>query len=263
MPAANFGAVNAPRNSPEEWFRSLPGVSKCLITSVIAYVLLILTGVIGPEDMALVWEPIRYKLELWRFFTSAIFIGLPGFPFLMNFLMLSRQCIDYEKGGYDTGGGGGSADFAWMIVFGLTVFSVLSLTFLNAYFFGFSLVYMIIYVKSRKHPNQLTGFWGITVQSAYFPWLMLAFQLLVGASLFHPLIGIGIGHLYYFLVDVIPDQFGKEIITTPNFLIDFFGYNNTTGVHRFPAPGASAPPRDYQRPGSGHSWGSGRPLGAQ
>jgi hypothetical protein len=44
---------------------------------------------------------------------------------------------------------------------------------------------------------------------------MVAFNLLTGTSAFNPLLGIGVGHLYYFLVDVLPDQYGKEPLFTP------------------------------------------------
>jgi Der1-like family len=73
-------------------------------------------------------------------------------------------------------------------------------------------VCMLYYLQT---PDVPTSFWGITVQSVYVPWVMVAFNLLTGTSAFNPLLGIGVGHLYYFLVDVLPDQYGKEPLFTP------------------------------------------------
>ncbi|KAG5178818.1 Der1-like family-domain-containing protein [Tribonema minus] len=263
-PRGRIGAVGA-AGSPEEWFKSLPPVSKVLITSLVGSTVLVMLGVIDAYNLALLWSPLRHKFEIWRLYTNAVFLGAPSFPFLMNLMIFGQYSIRYEKDAFDTGGGGGSADYAWMLAFGMAVLSGLSLAFFVVPFLSIPLMFMIIYVWSRKVPDVPTSFWGITVQSVYVPWVMVAFNLLTGASAFNPLLGIGVGHLYYFLVDVVPDQFGKDVLTTPAFLTDLFGYGGlNTGVQRFPAPGHAAPPRGFPRPGGGHTWGSGgRPLGTQ
>lgn len=107
-------------------------------------------GVVSPYSLALIWQPLRHKFEIWRLYTNAVFLGPPGFPFLMNLMIFGQYSIRYEKDAFDTGGGGGSADYAWMIAFGLTVLSVLSLAFFDVPFLGQSLMFMVIYVWSRK-----------------------------------------------------------------------------------------------------------------
>eukprot|EP00953_Heterococcus_sp_UTEX-ZZ885_P001682 1434-Heterococcus_DN1.PRE.1 len=63
---------------------------------------------------------------------------------------VEQYSIRYEKDAFDTGGGGGSADYLWMLVFGTTVLSILSLAFFQLPFLSFPLMFMVIYVWSRK-----------------------------------------------------------------------------------------------------------------
>jgi Derlin-2/3 len=150
MPPAGRVATVGQGNSPEEWFKSLPGVSKVLIVSIIGSTLLVMVGVVSPYSLALLWDPLWNKFEAWRLFTSAVFLGTPSFPFLMNLLIFVQYSIRYEKDAFDTGGGGGSADYAWMLVFGTTVLSILSIAFFNVPFLAVPLMFMVIYVWSRK-----------------------------------------------------------------------------------------------------------------
>ena len=95
-------------------------------------------------------------------------------------------------------------------------------------------------------------------------------SLALGASIFQALLGIAVGHLFYFLVDVLPDLHDIDLLTTPQFLVNMLGWGREgSGVTRtapragMPAPGNVQPPRDFPRTGGGGAgWGSGRTLGS-
>lgn len=70
--------------------------------------------------------------------------------------------------------------------------------------------------------------------------------------------GLAIGHLYYFLVDVVPQVQGKDILMTPRFLVDYFGI----GEYRPEEPRLARAQADENRPaaaaqGGGYHWGGG------
>ena len=73
--------------------------------------------------------------------------------------------------------------------------------------------------------------------------------------------GMGVGHIYYFLADVIPAVYGKDVLKTPQFLIDTFGvgeYTPEVEVAAAPRPVAANEPAR----GGGHNWGGrGQALG--
>jgi Derlin-2/3 len=149
MPPGRVAAVRQ-GNSPEEWFSSLPGVSKVLLISLIGSTLLVHMDVVYMRSLALLWDPLWNKFEAWRLFTSAVYLGKPGMRYFMNLLIFVQYSIRYEKDAFDTGGGGGSADYLWMLVFGTTVLSILSLAFFQLAFLAIPLMFMVIYVWSRK-----------------------------------------------------------------------------------------------------------------
>jgi hypothetical protein len=62
----------------------------------------------------------------------------------------------------------------------------------------------------------------ISFPSVYFPWVLIGFRLLVGESPIDEIIGVIIGHAYFFLSDVYPLQSGRRYLNTPQFLKDFF-----------------------------------------
>ena len=64
------------------------------------------------------------------------------------------------------------------------------------------------------------NFFGIlNFNAPYLPWVLLGFSVLIGNTILVDLIGILVGHVYYFLEDVFPNQRGGcRIIKTPQFL---------------------------------------------
>lgn len=56
-------------------------------------------------------------------------------------------------------------------------------------------------------------------QAPYLPWVLVAFSVLLGNSVLVDILGIAIGHLYFFLEDVFPNQpGGRRLLTTPRLL---------------------------------------------
>jgi Derlin-2/3 len=73
--------------------------------------------------------------------------------------------------------------------------------------------------------------------------------------------GMIIGHIYYFLVDVIPAVYGKDFLQTPRFMIDYFGVGHyQPAAAPAPRPGANAAGAaggGGGGRGGGHQWGVG------
>lgn len=176
----------------------------------------------------------------------------------------------YEKNGFSMGGGGGSADYAYMLIFGYVVMEtiMLLLFYQPLIIITEGVLFYIMYIWSRKNPGMSVNLWGIGVTAVYIPWVMISIKVLIGASIFLPLLGIAVGHMFYFLVDVLPDLHNIDLLQTPQFLINTLGWgSDNSGVSmdrpNMPAPGAVQPPRDIPRTGRpGGGWGGGRTLGS-
>ena len=118
---------------------------------------------------------------------------------------------------------------------------------------GQAFTLMLVYVWARRNPFVRMNFFGIlTFQAPYLPYVLLGFSLLLGNSVSVDLLGMAVGHTYYYLEDIFPNQPGGfKILKTPQILKvlcdeapDDPDYN--------PAP--------EDRPG-GYDWGGNDPAG--
>ncbi|KAL1269738.1 hypothetical protein QQF64_032027 [Cirrhinus molitorella] len=76
---------------------------------------------------------------------------------------------------------------------------------------------MLVYIWSRRNPYIRMNFFGLlNFQAPFLPWVLMGFSLLLGNSIVIDLLGIGVGHIYYFLEDVFPNQpGGRKLLATP------------------------------------------------
>lgn len=59
----------------------------------------------------------------------------------------------------------------------------------------------------------------LLTQAPYLPWVLLGFSILLGNTPWVDLMGIAVGHCYYYLEDVLPQHRANvKVIKTPQFL---------------------------------------------
>src|SRR5690348_10136579 len=85
-------------------------------------------------------------------------------------------------------------------------------------FLGPSLIFMIVYVWSRRNPTAPVAIWGFQFQGLYLPWALIAFTVLMGGNPMMDIFGVIAGHMYYFLLEVLPNTKGWNLLQTPSFL---------------------------------------------
>lgn len=130
---------------------------------------------------------------------------------------------------------GKAADFFLMFVFGASLMIAIAF-FVNLLFLGHAFTIMLVYVWSRRNPFVRMNFFGLlNFQAPYLPWVLLAFSLLLGNSVLVDLMGIAVGHVYYFLEDVFPRQPGGfRVLLTPAFIKALFDNDNDRGNEQRP-----------------------------
>ncbi|XP_040856805.1 derlin-2 isoform X6 [Ochotona curzoniae] len=95
-------------------------------------------------------------------------------------------------------------------------------------------------------------FGGFLMTAPFLPWVLMGFSLLLGNSIIVDLLGIAVGHIYFFLEDVFPNQPGGiRILKTPSILKAIFDT---------PDEDPNYNPLPEERPG-GFAWGEGQRLG--
>lgn len=140
---------------------------------------------------------------------------------------------------------GRSVDFAWMLVAGAAAIAAAApLARGRVQFLGSSLAFMMVYVWSRRHRHVRMSFLGVASFTApYLPWVLLAFSALLrpsGGGIAVDLLGLAVGHCYYFFEDVYPRLTdGRRPLGTPRLLTALFGGGRSRSRGRWGAAGGA------------------------
>ena len=91
-----------------------------------------------------------------------------------------------------------------MLLFGILMIAMIA-PFASALFLGSSLSFMMTYIWGRRNEDIKMSFLGVfSFTAPYLPWVMLAFSLLLGNPIAMDVMGILVGHTYYFLEYIYP-----------------------------------------------------------
>lgn len=84
-------------------------------------------------------------------------------------------------------------------------------------FLGPSLAMSIVYVWSRRNPNMRMNLLGfLNFNAPWLPWVIIGLESAIGQNVnWFDIVGVGIGHVYYFLTDVYPTYTQRHLIKTP------------------------------------------------
>uniref|UniRef100_A0A8C2YNZ9 Derlin n=1 Tax=Chinchilla lanigera TaxID=34839 RepID=A0A8C2YNZ9_CHILA len=197
-------------------YLQIPPVSRAYTTACVLTTAAVQLELITPFQLYFNPELIFKHFQIWRLITNFLFFGPVGFNFLFNMIFL----------------------------FGL---------FVSLVFLGQAFTIMLVYVWSRRNPYVRMNFFGLlNFQAPFLPWVLMGFSLLLGNSIIVDLLGIAVGHIYFFLEDVFPTQpGGVRILKTPSILRTIFDT---------PDEDPNYNPLPEERPG-GFAWGEGQRLG--
>lgn len=87
-------------------------------------------------------------------------------------------------------------------------------------FLGQPLSSTLVYIWSRRNPDTRLSFLGLLVFTApYLPWVLMAFSLFMhGTVPKDEIMGVVIGHIWYFFTDVYPPlHHGSRPLDPPNW----------------------------------------------
>jgi len=183
-----------------QWYMDIPPISRIYFTSALLTTAGCALDIISPFNLYYNFDLIFFQGQVWRLFTSFLFFGMFSLHFFFHMFFLVRYCRLLEEGDFR----GRKANFVLMLLFGIFTISLIA-PFISANFLGNSLSFMMTYIWGRRNENVKMSFLGVfSFTAPYLPWVMLAFTLLTGNSLTMDMIGIIVGHLYYFLEYVYP-----------------------------------------------------------
>jgi Derlin-2/3 len=81
----------------------------------------------------------------------------------------------------------------------------------------------MLYIWSKKDPDVIVNFWfGFQFKAYQFPFALIVFRVLMGSDIKDDIAGLLAGHLYYYLKEVLPKEYGYNLLETPQFLKNYF-----------------------------------------
>lgn len=118
-----------------------------------------------------------------------------------------------------------TADFFYLFLIGGALMTTLAY-FVNLLFLGQTFAIMLVYIWSRRNPLIRMNLFGLfSFQAPYLPWVLLTISVIIGGSTVVDIIGIVVGHFYYFFEDVFPNTpHGFRVLETPRFIKSAFRY---------------------------------------
>lgn len=244
-------------NDIGDWYRGIPQISKYWFTGSVIVPIAARFGLLNPMYLILLFEAVVYKFQIWRLVTSVLYYpiaGPKGFHYLINLYFLYSYSTRLETGIFD----GRPADYLFMLLFNWICLIVIGFV-ADLMLLMDPMILSVLYVWCQLNKDMIVSFWfGTQFKAMYLPWVLLAFNMIVGGGGILELLGILVGHMYFFLMFKYPQDFGGvRLLNTPQILYKYFP-NRRGGVSGFGQAPASRrrPDNDDNDPGR-HRWGGG------
>jgi Derlin-2/3 len=193
----------------------IPPITRYVSLAIAATTLLIYMEAVSPYT--LFYSPLYLRrLELWRIVTCFLYFGKPTLDVLMHIVFLYRYSRMLEEGCMNT------ADYFWLI----TIISAMLFAIANIFSIptlGASFSSTITYIWTKRNPRAIVQIFGfISFPAFYLPFILPGFMLLAKKSiLIEDVLGIIVGHLFYYFKDVYP-RWGYDVLRTPCWLKKLF-----------------------------------------
>jgi len=161
--------------------------------------------------------PLIIRGEFWRLFSHMFYMGNSfSFDFFLHIIFFLNHCQSLETSSFRAR----RADFVYLFVF--CGFALTLIAFAGGFLFMSSAFsFAITYIWSRRNPDVQMAFFGIlNFRAPYLPYVMLLFSVLTGGDMTTDIIGLVVGHIYYYLEDVYPFMTTSRVrlLQTPSFL---------------------------------------------
>ncbi|CAG8509791.1 2193_t:CDS:2 [Cetraspora pellucida] len=250
------------------WYKGIPTITKFLFTN---FVVITLAGyfvviIFGPRLYGIFWYSpflIFTKFQIWRFYTAFFYVpfgfDLKGLSYVFQAYFLYRHSLELETSRF----AGRKADYIYFLLVEAGLILILGwyIEYIT-YHLSECLIMAIIYLWSQEFRDTIVTFlFGIRFKGAYFPWVLLAFELIQMQNIWPTAIGILSGHIYYYLMDLYPAAGGPRLLNTPRWLYRYFP-PLSSGARTSFGTAFSARNQNTAGEGSTHKWGRGRRLGS-
>ncbi|QRV81744.1 Derlin-2 [Ceratobasidium sp. AG-Ba] len=174
----------------------IPPVTRFLVVSSVAISLPVMMHLISGTWFVYAPYYVLGKMQVWRIISSWL-LGPPGIPYIFDLIMLYRASTDLEEAIF----GGHSADYAWHLIVSGAAIMILNIP-LQTLVFWRPLIMLLVYRSAKANPDGQVSLFGlVSIKNAYFPFVLLVFDLINGGpgALVQSLTGVVASHAWFLL----------------------------------------------------------------
>ena len=198
-------------------FNESPKITKILVLSSFGISVLVWSGLINTLDIYLNFYLIFHKYEIWRILTTFLYFGEFNLNLILHMFIFFRDSKILERKIFQ----GNSADYLYFILFCM-IFLLLLSPITKTLFLSTSLNFAMMYYWGRKSKMTNVEFMGVfTFRAPYLSIFYLMISFLLGYEYKELIIGIIVGHVYFFLKEILPrikGVKGIKLLETPKIV---------------------------------------------
>lgn len=184
----------------ETWFWEMPVCTRVWTTATVLTSALVQCQIVTPFQLFYSFRSVFLKNQYWRLLTTFLYFGPLSLDLVFHVFFLTRYARLLEESA-----GRSPAQFSWLLLYATTCLIALS-PLVSMPFLGHPLSSTLVYIWSRRNPDTRLSFLGLLVFTApYLPWVLMGFSLVLHGNVpKDELMGVVIGHVWYFFSDVYP-----------------------------------------------------------
>ncbi|TVY38175.1 Derlin, partial [Lachnellula subtilissima] len=184
----------------ETWFWEMPLCTRWWTTATVLTSALVQCQIVTPFQLFYSFRAVFFKNQYWRLLTTFVYFGPLSLDLVFHVFFLQRYSRLLEEAS-----GRSPAHFSWLLLYACTCLICLS-PLVSMPFLGHPLSSTLVYIWSRRNPDTRLSLMGLLVFTApYLPWVLMGFSLVVHGTIpKDEIMGVVIGHVYYFFSDVYP-----------------------------------------------------------
>ncbi|PSR83310.1 putative endoplasmic reticulum protein [Coniella lustricola] len=188
----------------EEWFWEMPVCTRLWTTATVLTSALVQCKIVTVWQLFYGYKAVFKSGQYWRLLTTFLYFGPLSLDLLFHVYFLQRYSRLLEESS-----GRSPAHFSWLLLYAATSLICLA-PLVGMEFLGHPLSSTFVYIWARRNPDTRLSFLGLLVFTApYLPWVLMGFSLVLhGVIPRDELVGVIIGHIWYFFNDVYPPLHG-------------------------------------------------------
>ncbi|PAA91945.1 hypothetical protein BOX15_Mlig019086g1 [Macrostomum lignano] len=203
-------------------YKRIPIVTRSYCTACFVTTLAVYLEFVGPHQLYYNPKLLLTTMQIWRPITCFLFLGKLNFSFFFRLLAVYRCCRMLEEDVFRNRTG----DLVFMLAF-CGFFILLANCFLGSAFLAQSFLMSMIYLWCRNRWYRFINLHligQIAFPALFLPLIILLISMvLYKSACMANLLGILVGHLYFFFDGVFPQLgHGFQVLRTPRFLRKIF-----------------------------------------